>query len=114
LTTPIIKHGEWQDNYDDPSHPIPSIYALDVEGVKKAGSSDLVIVVASPLMADERSQRRLLDKIKIYLNYLKTPELQSKPGVATPENTSIIVKLHVDSDAAIFDLIENCKPVGTG
>jgi hypothetical protein len=110
LTTPIIKHGKWEDNYDDPSHPIPSIYALDVEGVKKTGGSDLVIVVASPLMADERSQRRLLDKIKVYLKYLQTPEFQSKSGIATPENTSIIVKLHADSDAAIFDLIEKCKP----
>ena len=68
-----------------------------------------MIVVASPLRADERSQRRLLDKIDIYLRFLETPEFQSTSGVATPENTVIVVKIHPDSDAAIFDLIERSR-----
>jgi len=110
VTAPIIQHGAWEDNYDDPSHPIPSIYALDIEAVKKTGGSDLTIIIASPLLADERSQRRLLEKIKIYLKYLKTPEFQSRSGIATTENTAIIVKIHSGSDAAIFELIEKCKP----
>jgi hypothetical protein len=110
VTAPIVKDGEWEVNYDDPSHPIPSIYALDIEAVKKTGGSDLTIIIGSPLQADERSQRRLLDKIKIYLKYLKTEEFQSRSGIATTENTSIIVKIHSDSDAAIFALIEKCKP----
>jgi hypothetical protein len=41
VTAPIVKDGEWEVNYDDPSHPIPSIYALDIEAVKKTGGSDL-------------------------------------------------------------------------
>jgi hypothetical protein len=110
VTAPKIKHGDWEDNYDDPSHPIPSIDALDIEAVKKTGGSDLVIMIASPLSADQRSQHRLLDKSQIYLKYLKTPEFQLHSGIATPENTSIIIRIHPGSDAAILELIEKCKP----
>jgi hypothetical protein len=110
VTAPEVNLGEWEVNYDEPSHPIPSIYALDIEAVKKTGGADLTIIIGSPLLADERSQRRLLDKIKIYLKYLKSEEFQSRCGIATTENTSIIVKIHSGSDAAIFELIEKCKP----
>jgi hypothetical protein len=103
-------HGKWDDNYDDPTHPIPSITALDVHVIKHGGGSDLVIIVASPLQADERSQRRLLDKIEIYLGFLHTPEYQTSSGIATPENTTIIVRLHPDSAPAIRELLERCKP----
>jgi hypothetical protein len=102
-------HGKWEDNYDDPTHPIPSVTALDVQAIKCGGGSDLTIVVASPLQSDERSQRRLLDKIEIYLNYLKTPEYQDGSGVATAENTTIIVRLHPGSDPVIHELLERCK-----
>jgi hypothetical protein len=102
-------HGKWEDNYDDPSHPIPSLTALDVQTVKKDGGSDLSIIVASPLQADERSQRRLLDKIEIYLRFLKTPEFESSSGVATPETTSIVIRIHPDSDPVVFELIERCR-----
>jgi hypothetical protein len=77
VTAPIFMHGKWEDNYDDPSHPIPSLTALDVQAIKKGGGSDLLIIIASPLQADERSQRRLLDKMEIYLKFLKTPEFES-------------------------------------
>ena len=110
MAAPIVMHGEWEDDYDDPSHPIPSLTALDIQTVLKGGGSDLAIVVASPLRADERSQRRLLSKIGIYLGFLCTPEFQDSSGVATPENTSIIVHIHPSSDKAIFELIERCRP----
>jgi hypothetical protein len=110
MTASIVMHGEWEDNYDDPSHPIPSLTALDIQAIKIGGGSDLVIVVASPLQSDERSQRRLLSKIEMYLGFLSTPEFQSKSGVATSQNTSIIVQIHPASDKAIFELIERCKP----
>jgi hypothetical protein len=110
VPAPIIKHGNWEDNYDDPTHPIPSLTALDVHAVKKGGGSDLVIVIASPLRSDERSQKRLLDKIEIYLKYLATKEYEAECGTPTPERTFIVVKIHPDSDAAIFDLLERCKP----
>jgi hypothetical protein len=109
VTAPIVMHGNWGDNYDDPSHPIPSLTALDVHAIKKTGGSDLVIVIAFPLQADERSQRRLLDKIEIYLRFLKTPEFESSSGVASPETTSIVIRIHPNSDPAVFDLIERCR-----
>lgn len=110
METPIIIHGEWEDNYDDPSHPIPSLSALDVEGIKKGGGADLIIVIASPLGADERSRRRLLAKIEIYLKYLDSAEFVEKAGMPTPDNTCIIVHLHPESDPEILDVIERCKP----
>jgi hypothetical protein len=110
VTAPITMHGKWEDNYDDPSHPIPSVTALDVHAIKHGGGSALVIIVASPLQSDERSQRRLLDKIEIYLKFLQTPEYQSVSGLATPENTTIVVRLHPDSSPAIYELLERCEP----
>lgn len=110
MTAPIITHNEAEDTYDDPSHPIPSLTSLDIQVVKKTGGSDLVIVIASPLSADERSQRRLLDKIDIYLGFLTTPTFQESSGIADPGNTSIIIKIHPGSDNEIFELIERCKP----
>ena len=110
MAAPIVMHGQWEDDYDDPSHPIPSLTALDIQTVKIAGGSDLTIVVASPLRSDERSQRRLLSKIGIYIGFLSTPEFQATSGVATPQNTSIIVQIHPASDNAIFELLERCKP----
>lgn len=110
MTASIIQHGNGEDNYDDASHPIPSITALDIQAIKKGGGSDLAIIIASPLQADERSQRRLLDKIQLYLDFLKTPEYESTSGVATPDNTSIIIRIDAASDPVIFELIDKCKP----
>jgi hypothetical protein len=110
VTARIIKHGEWEDNYDDPEHPIPSLDALDVQTIKKSGGSDLFIVVASPLRADVRSQQRLLEKISIYLKFLATPSFTNSCGKATPLNTNLIVKLHPASDPEIHALLERSKP----
>ena len=103
-------HGKWEDNYDDPMHPIPSVSAIDVHGVRNDGGSDLVIVVASPLSFDERSQKRLLAKIELYLQFIRTPECQAEAGIASTENTSIFVELHPDSDQRVLDLLERSKP----
>ena len=110
MTAQLVMHGEWEDNYDDASHPIPSLNAVDIQVVKRGGGSDLIIMIASPLRADERSLRRLLSKIENYLGFLLSPECRAKAGVATPDNTSIIVRMHPTSDVAAFDLIEKCKP----
>jgi hypothetical protein len=110
LVAPITMHGKWEDNYDDPAHPIPSVSAIDVHGVKSDGGSDLVIVIASPLSFDERSQKRLLDKIELYLHFIRTPECQAEAGVASAENTSILIELHPDSDLRVLGLIERSKP----
>jgi len=110
VSAPIIRHGNWEDNYDDPTHPIPSLSALDVHAIKKGGGSDLTIVIASPLRADERSQKRLLDKIDIYLRYIQSPEYERVCGTPTCENTGVIVRIHGGSATEIFELLERCKP----
>ena len=110
MVAPIVVHGNWEDYYDDPSHPIPALNALDIQGVKIGGGSDLTIIVASPLQADENSQSRLLCKIQNYLRFLSTPEFLATSGPATPENTSIIVRIHPASNEVIFELLERCKP----
>ena len=109
MKAPIIMHGNWVDNYDDPTHPIPSVSALDVQGILKPGGSDMTIVVASPLQADERSQQRLLSKIELYLKYLTSAEYEKQCGTPIPSNTSIIVRIHQDSAAEIFELLERCR-----
>src|SRR5450432_700803 len=98
MSAPIIKVADCEDTYDDPNHPIPSLSVVDINAVKKGGGSDLSIVIASPLKADERSQKRLLDKIDLYLRFLLTPDFQLEAGVASQENTSIIVSIHPQSD----------------
>jgi hypothetical protein len=110
MTAPLIIHGTWENNDDDPSHPIPSLTNLDIHLIKKSGGSDLIIVIASPLHADEYSQRRLLDKIEIYLRFLVTSEYEKSCGVAAPETTSVVIRINPDSDPEIFSLIEKCRP----
>jgi hypothetical protein len=110
MAAPIIQHGDWEDNYDDPDHPIPSLTALDVHGIRKGGGSDLVVIVASPLGFDERSQKRLLDKLNIYLRYINSPEYEAQFGPPTPDTTAIEVQLHPDSDPRIVDLLSRCEP----
>ena len=93
---------------DDDSHPIPCLTALDVFGVKKDGGADLVLVIASPLKADERSQRRLLQKIENYLGFISSDEFLAEAGPPSPANTKITVKVHPDSDSAISELLDRC------
>jgi hypothetical protein len=54
----------------DETHPIPDVDVCDIQGERKDGGRDLVIVVARPMKADERSQRRLVEKIRGYLAFL--------------------------------------------
>ena len=110
MGAPIIRHGNFEDSYDDPTHPIPSTSALDVHVIKKSGGSDLLIVVASPLQADERSQQRLLDKIAIYLRYVRSPEYEAQCGPPSRGKTCITVHLHPESAGVILDLLERCRP----
>ena len=93
----------------DENHPIPNLGVIDVNTVKKGGGSDLYIVIAKPLRADRRSLERLLRKIEVYLEFLNTEEFQRSSGIATSENTNIIVKIHSDSDPLAFDLMERNK-----
>src|SRR6185312_12987558 len=105
MSAPIIDHKAEPDAQDDSAHPIPSLAVIDVMSVKKGGGADLFVVVASPLMADARSQTRLLDKLQGYLSYLGSPEFRAEAGVPSPDNTNIVVKLHPGSAPEIRSLL---------
>ncbi len=110
MTATEHMRGKWEDNYDDPTHPIPALAALDVHGVKIGDGSDLGIVIASPMKADEYSQRRLLSKIENYLGFISSPAYREEFGAPTAENTAVVIHIHRSSESAIFELIERCKP----
>jgi len=98
------------DPYElDDNHPVPSLCVVDVNTVKVGGGSDLFIVVAQPLHADRRSLERLLRKIEVYLEFLNSEEFRRESGVATIDNTNIIVRIHPDSDPRAFELLERNK-----
>ena len=93
---------------DDESHPIPFLEFLDVYAVNKGGGADLVVIIATPLQSDERSQRRLLKKIENYLSYINSEEFLAEAGPPTVENTRIVVKMHPDSEPSINELLDHC------
>ena len=95
---------------DDPQHPIPSLSGLDFVAQRRTGGADLGIVIATPLNADERSQRRLLDKIELYLRFISSAEFQAQFGTPDPSNTQVLVAIHAGSHPAIFDLLDRCQP----
>ena len=95
---------------DDESQPIPRLTELDLVGKRTTGGADLFIVIASPLGADERSQRRLLKKIENYLIFIESEEFNEEFGKPSPDTTSINIKIHPESHPAINILIEKCKP----
>jgi hypothetical protein len=105
MPSPIISHERAPHSDDDPTHPIPWMRVLDVVGIRKGGGADLSIIIASPLAADVRSLTRLLDKIEGYLKHLRSPEFESEAGIATPDNTSIVVRIHPQSASEAFELL---------
>lgn len=106
MAAPIFKHNPTIDPRDDPNHPIPSLAVIDVMTIKKGGGADLTIVIASPLQGDKESLTRLQDKIEGYLGYILSKEFQLQAGSPSPDNTSIIVKVHPDSDQLVFTLLK--------
>ena len=108
MSADVIKHPIEDDPENDPDHPIPYLRVLDVATYLKSGGGDFSIIVATPIQGDERSQRRLLDKIQTYLAYCNSDEYRSRTPPPTPETTRIIVRLHPDSSVAILQLLEKC------
>ena len=106
----IIKHEREPHPDDDPTHPIPCPGVLDMLGIRKGGGADLAILVAAPLMADERSQMRLLHKIAGYLRHIHSRAHQSQAGEPTAANTTIRVVLHPGTAPEIHELLDRCKP----
>ena len=89
----------------DDAHPIPNLEVIDIHATKKGGGSDLVVIVASPLRADARSMFRLARKLDVYLQEINTDAYRQECGEAKPDTTSIIVRLHPDSDPAIGEVL---------
>jgi hypothetical protein len=95
---------------DDPSHPIPIVGACDIRAVRKTGGADLVVVVASPLQNDERSRRRVVQKVRNYLGYIASKDFVAEHGQPTSENTAIIFQVHPESDSGALAFLEECRP----
>jgi hypothetical protein len=87
------------------THPIPNLEVIDIHAPKKGAGSDLVVIVASPLRADARSMFRLARKLDAYLQEINTEAYRRECGEAKPDTTSIIVRLHPDSDPAIDEVL---------
>jgi hypothetical protein len=94
---------------DDPTHPIPEVGACDIRAMRKDGGADLVVVVAAPLQNDERSRRRVIQKVRNYLGYIASEEFAREHGRPNPDNTAIIFQVHPESDAAALAFIEECR-----
>lgn len=104
-----IKHNKFSDTYDDPDHPIPSLTHIEVCAIKKGGGSNLAIVVAKPLLSDEYSLTRLLEKIAGYLGHVHSDEHVAEAGKPNPQNTAISVHIHPDSSAEAFELLARSR-----
>jgi hypothetical protein len=109
MSAPIIEHQIVPHPDDNPAHPIPFMDALDVMSITIGGGADLFIVVASPLMDDQQSQKRLLDKLENYLHFIGSAEFQTQAGPASASNTQVIVKLHPSSASGIYDLLKRSE-----
>nr|AIA15742.1 Unknown Function [uncultured bacterium] len=93
---------------NDPDHPIPQVDVVDIIAAKKSGEVVLAVVIATPLQADERSQKRLLAKLENYLTYIQSDKFSVKYGAPISSKTSIEVNLAEGSDDIILDLLVRC------
>ena len=90
---------------DDPDHAVPSVRNVDVQCIKEGGGSDLYLVVASALGGNERDLERLLQKLENYLVFLQSSQCVSKAGLASPENTRVVVAVHPESNPLVYELL---------
>jgi len=109
MSAPVVKHEIEPEREDDPDHPVPYLGVIDVAAYLKSGGAKLTIIVASPLEDDERSHKRLLDKIEGYLSYIASDQfLEHAHATASPENTTITVALHPATAPSVFSLLARC------
>jgi hypothetical protein len=94
---------------DDFAHPIRQLDVIDVVTELKGGGAYYGIAIASPLAGDERSQKRLIRKIEVYLQDFLSERSILRNGRPTPGKCKIYVGIHPDSDAVIFELLEQCR-----
>ncbi len=97
-------------NEEDTEHPIPYPGKIDVLTTTVEGTTYYGLVIAAPMEADERSQRRLLKKLEDYASDRHSQKAIYKYGKPTPQNTRLTVAVHPGSSQAIFELLTRCLP----
>ncbi len=93
---------------DDPEHPIPFLDRLDVFAEFENGGGRLIIVAAQPLTGDDRTLKRILQKIENYLVFVNSDQFPIENGPQTIENTEIAVSLKPGTDQVVFEFLESC------
>jgi len=65
--------------------------------------------VSKKLESDERSQRRLLKKIEVYLDYIESSDYYNEYGLPSVEATRILLRLTHVCDPEIHELVKRCE-----
>jgi hypothetical protein len=97
----------WFD--DDPDHPIPFIFVLDIHARAADGAGQLEMVIARPLRSDRRSKERLLRKFDVYLDFVHSEAWRDDHGAPSLETARLNVLVHPGSDAEMLGLLESCR-----
>jgi hypothetical protein len=106
----MVSETNSEDLYsDDETHPIPRVGTIDVETKLESGGAYFALVIASPMHADQRSQKRLLKKLENYIGDFYSPEALKARGQPTPRSARIRVVVHPDSDDEIFELLDRSR-----
>jgi hypothetical protein len=93
----------------DPSHPIPHVFAYDVVLTFDGGGAFLGIMIASPLGDDARSRARLNEKLRFYMESFFSDYGKKEWDAPKEGRMKIFVKIHQDSTATSFEVIEEAK-----
>jgi hypothetical protein len=96
------------DLEDDETHPIPFVTSLDVVVETNVGHK-YGIVIASPIASDERSKRRLAEKVE---GYVREFEIQRELWLAekrTPMRAWLYIYIHPESDAEMLRLVQQYR-----
>ncbi|WP_292064979.1 hypothetical protein [Brevundimonas sp. UBA7664] len=94
---------------DDPTHPIPRIFVLDIHAKAADGAGQLELVIASPLRNDRRSKERLLRKLDVYLDFIHSEAWRDEHGPPARPTARINVLINRDSDSEMLELVESCR-----
>ena len=106
MTSPDHRLAEMLE--DDPDHGIPCVTSLDVHSVWKQGGSDLHVIIAKPLEADDRSRERLMAKVENYLNFINGPEYFAQCGAPDPRTTRLVLSLHPEMNSVVEATLIHC------
>jgi hypothetical protein len=89
---------------DDPEHRIAFTANVDMIGkYRDGGGGALFMLISSPVAGDQRSQRRLTEKLHNYLAYRQGPKYAKQFG----DPAQIVVRIPESSHPAIFRLPDN-------